>query len=63
MLQYKQNKNKYFIDTSLNNMKWLLEFVKLEMSYLDPSLKIVGVKTHNISVPLDYILSIGELPL
>jgi hypothetical protein len=44
-------------------MKWLLEFIKSEMSYFEPTLKIVGVKTHNISVPLDYILSLGDLPL
>jgi hypothetical protein len=42
----------------LNKIKKLVDLVKLEMKTLDPTLSIVGVKTRNISVPLDYILSL-----
>ncbi|CAD8068434.1 unnamed protein product [Paramecium sonneborni] len=65
IVQYKQFKQKMTIDISTNNISWLLETIKQEImnNFGNSYQPIIGIKTGNISIPVDYILSKIERPL
>ncbi|CAD8058949.1 unnamed protein product [Paramecium primaurelia] len=65
IIQYKSFKQKITIDISTNKISWLLDTIKQEiMNHFGNSCQpIIGIKTANISIPVDYILSKIERPL
>ncbi|CAD8089331.1 unnamed protein product [Paramecium sonneborni] len=65
IIQYKQFKQKMTIDISTNNISWLLETVRQEIvkSLGNQYQQIIGIKTGNSQIPVDYILSKIERPL
>ncbi|CAD8103316.1 unnamed protein product [Paramecium sonneborni] len=66
ILQYKSLKQKMTIDISTNKILHLLELIKVELNQKfveNDSLQIIGIKTYNISIPIDYILSSIDRPL
>ncbi|CAD8081527.1 unnamed protein product [Paramecium primaurelia] len=66
ILQFKSLKQKMTIDISTNKISHLLELIKQELNkkLTDyDSLSIIGIKTYNISIPIDYILSSIDRPL
>ncbi|CAD8090358.1 unnamed protein product [Paramecium sonneborni] len=66
ILQYKSLKQKMTIDISINKISQLLELIKVELFKKiveNDSLQIIGIKTYNISIPIDYILSQIDRPL
>ncbi|CAD8070349.1 unnamed protein product [Paramecium primaurelia] len=66
ILQFKSLKQKMTIDISTNKIQYLVELIKEELNkkFVDnDSLQIIGIKTYNISIPIDYILSSIDRPL
>ncbi|KAM3129187.1 hypothetical protein pb186bvf_018742 [Paramecium bursaria] len=65
VIVYKTFKQKYAIDISFNKIQWLIDFVKQEvLKALGTSApQIIGIKTANISIPIDYILSKPDMHL
>jgi hypothetical protein len=53
------------IDPTKNTIAWLLDFISKELTNIDTGLRghFVGIRTHNVSVPVDYLLSRKSLPL
>jgi serum/glucocorticoid-regulated kinase 2 len=53
------------VDSSKNNIGWLIDFMGRELEQLDPNVRglYIGVKTVNISVPVDYLLARRSLQL
>ncbi|CAK70461.1 unnamed protein product (macronuclear) [Paramecium tetraurelia] len=58
VLQYKNFRQKYAIDISMNKIQWLIDFVKQELG-----IPIQGIRTTGISIPVDFILSKPDKPL
>ncbi|CAD8205925.1 unnamed protein product [Paramecium octaurelia] len=66
ILQFRSFKQKMTIDISTNKISHLVELIKDELNkkFVDnDSLSIIGIKTYNISIPIDYILSSIDRPL
>ncbi|CAD8163908.1 unnamed protein product [Paramecium pentaurelia] len=65
IVQYKQFKQKMTIDISTNKISWLVETIRKELinHFGNSCQPIIGIKTANISIPVDYILSNIERPL
>ncbi|CAD8095078.1 unnamed protein product [Paramecium sonneborni] len=65
ILQYKMFRLKLQIETSNKTIQNLIDLVSQEIykNFKDLQLKIIGIQTYNLYIPIDYILSLSDKPL